>query len=1536
MRWINRLFSWFLGWPLVAIVSLLVSVLYHLDTKLGRTIGRDMLNDFVSGEMDGTLHAGYIEQLRLWRTVVKDTFVYDPDGRAIIYGETVELGIDPIAGLRGKLRFYYAHLTNGWVDLVDDVDGAPTFLAAFDPADDSPSEGEPFHAIVDNMDLRNLTVTGELLDLKGLRVVDLDAKGRMEFYWITDIEVWSASGRVIEPFPFEAQIENIVGSVHTDARGTQMTAEASRGDEHLTAELVYRPREDAEPEDPYDLDLFVRVEPVAAQTLYDVGFDWAESLKGEATGWVRLWGPEGDYRLEADVDTAGGQARVTGELPAEGATRIEIASDRLQIADLIAGTPEVEANGRVAIATDPKRDDILHVEVETKGFPYESFHIPPFIAKIRAREEGLDIDSVKAEYSGGNLYLDGHVEYEGITEIHARGEIPDVSADPNVQQWAPDLEGDAEFDLYIRQTVGGDFETRGWLRFDRFDYGAIRAHFLILEGRIWGDPLAPQMDLELDGAALRIAGYPIGNGQAILTGGPKEYAATGQFIAPEDRRAEFQARVQAEKGVYRLDVDTVELAVGELSWRGSVNNLTLDPNEGIKFDRILMGNGPQRLVADGEWLFDGPDDIEADLENFDLAVLKILNPEQALDFKGSVDLHFEFRGDLDQEPTIVAEGTLTEATLWEIEPVNAAYLIRFDDGVLDADAQVDMGGRGNFTLSSSGFIDPVPGGVGPSLREGIYETTLSTGAMDLTLLELIFEDDMPDVQGFANASIKFSGPLDAPSFKGRVDIPDLVFRGWGPTGLSSVFRYEYGALLARLRLKDDEGDLFEGEGSVLVDLVHLVQNPSETIEALETSPWRLAMRVPPRKLSAYPEDLGQRLVPDADRLQIAGSLSIAGGAFETRGDLHASFDWLSEGSEGLCGSESHPRATLRARLVDGITDISMDGVVADSKVLDVQASAETPIGQWLKAAEVPKWPVTRISADFYDAPTENIPYLCRYAAGTLKAKLRANGLFGDDPTLSFSMVSDDLRARRLEPARRSGMVATIIETPPASNQITGSYEDGFGELGLQMGWWNGGSTTISARAPLTWDSEHPVPELGERGQVTGRADFDRMPLQAVLAWMAGVVNVEGILAGSVSAQGPVRNPTFVGSVGLSDGRVDLREVGQTLENVRGRAIFDEDGMAITDLVVEDGEGSAKVDGRVGFRRFRLNKADFRVRTNEFPLRQEGSVVARLDGNARILAQFEDEALEGEVRLQSLTIDIPESSATPQDLAPHPEVFIIGESYELAHKPPPYPIHLKLRSEDRITIMSRDQGFFVEATADLDTTIADDLVVEGVVTLHTGNFRVFGKRFDIRSGSMVFDGDPDMNAQVSLVARHTLRGSNDTVTVTVSGRLNNPIIEFSSSVPTESEAQVIALLVTGTTRQQRGAGPSTAQASQETSNFLAGVAAGLASASLQSQFGGFAPTFGIQQGQSYYADDVESDTAVQVGFNVDSVLPENVPIRGLYVEGQFVARRNEGGPNTTAQAQRPGFLIEALWPLNFVTTGTFAPPSNWSIDITWEP
>ena len=156
----------------------------------------------------------------------------------------------------------------------------------------------------------------------------------------------------------------------------------------------------------------------------------------------------------------------------------------------------------------------------------------------------------------------------------------------------------------------------------------------------------------------------------------------------------------------------------------------------------------------------------------------------------------------------------------------------------------------------------MPGGVAESLREGVYETTLSTGAMDLTLLELLLKEDMPNVRGYADARIRFSGPIDTPAFEGTIKIPSFIVDRWGPVELASDFRYEYGALLAQVRMADAEGELIEGEGSLLVNLVHLAQQPSEAVEALATSPWRVSVRMPPRhsgpEAISIPASIGSR------------------------------------------------------------------------------------------------------------------------------------------------------------------------------------------------------------------------------------------------------------------------------------------------------------------------------------------------------------------------------------------------------------------------------------------------------------------------------------------------------------------------------------------------------------------------------------------------------------------------------------------------------------------------------------------------------
>ncbi len=1522
-------------WTLTALVSLVASALFHLDSGLGRRLGRDILNDYVTGEMYGELELGEIIQLRLWKTIVKDTRVYDPAGREVIYGETVHLVIDPLAAIMGELRFSRSHLWNGTVTLIDNDEGDPTFIDAFDSPDDpnqDPNE-VPFHAYVEDMDLHNVEVKGSLLGLHGLRVVDMHVRGRMEYFWTNDIEVWSATGRVVEPFPFVGDLNQLRAEYYSDARGARLDGNLSRGQEALQANLTHRPEEGQSADSPFILDLQLYANPVSAQTLLDVGFDWAATAKGLVRGNVRLTGPGDPLTLSADLETDGGHATVTGLLTSEAVSRIEIASRKLALAKTLSGAADIEVAGKVAFVIPPGETSTTGLELELEPFRYNTFAIPRLVAKTTIDDRGIQIHHLNAPYGGGKLHMTGSVLYSGQTALHIQGEIPEIANDPNLQQLAPGFKGGADFDFWMRRS-GSDLDIKGWAALDDFKYGIITAHTLHVEGSVAGTLLEPKIDLTLETADCEVGGYPLGHGDLSIKGGPKTYETQGAFAATGQRRAEFHAKASKRGPYYVFDVDRIELAVGSLVWRGAIQEISSDFKTRLDFEDLHFDNGNQEIDAKGTWQFRGDDDIEADVKDFDLAALRLIFPEDPPDVRGRLNLHFEFKGDIDRRPIIVAEGTLKDGRILNIEPITAAYLLRYGEGTLDADAQIDLGGAGNLSLSVSGIVDPEVADVAEALRGGVYEADLRCGAFDLELLERFLGKDWGAFGGYADAQVKLSGPVDAPTFHGTATIPQLKVGAWEALGLKSAFQYEYGSLIARVTGNDAKGELFDTEGSLLIDLPFFVTEPQKAVATLATSPWRLSVRVPPRSFDSLPKRYLKRMPKGIENLQVAASLTLAGGAFRTRGDLHASFDWKGQLGDALCGTQSNPRSTLRAELIDDVTTVSFDGLIGTRRTLLVDASAATPLDEWLRAAEIPELPTTQLKAALEDAPTEDVPFLCRYAGGPLRATLQIDNLFGADPKLAMQMQSDDLRARRVEPGVRTDAAASVVETPPAKMDLTATFDNGMAEAMGRWEWWNGGETKLDAKVPILWDRDHKVPELAEKGQMDAEASFDNMPLQAALAWMSGIVNVEGIMQGIVSARGPSRSPKVSGDLLISNGRVDLRTLGQTLREVEGQAIFNQEGVLEFDLHAVDAKGQVNAAGELKLDGLKPEQAIVRIKVSDFPVRQEGSVMASLDSSAQLSAKFDKDGLDARVDIASLEIDVPESKGSPQSLDTHPDIRLVDEETEKAPLRKPYLVNLNIDASQRFTVRSDAQGFSAVASAKLNVVYDDrGLIVLGRMELHGGYFEVFGKRFDVQSGSMSFRGDPEVNPQVSLVATHPLRGqSGQTVTITLTGNLDDPDVSFSSTIPTESDAQIIALLMTGRARTERGAQTSTVDAGQQASNFLAGVASGLFASTLRGQFGGLAPTFAVQD------DPASTETTLQVGFNVDAVIPDqwrNI-IQGLYIEGSFTTRREEGGANTTGQAQRAGFLIETQFPRSIMVIGTFAPPANWSLDLTWEP
>ena len=204
--------------------------------------------------------------------------------------------------------------------------------------------------------------------------------------------------------------------------------------------------------------------------------------------------------------------------------------------------------------------------------------------------------------------------------------------------------------------------------------------------------------------------------------------------------------------------------------------------------------------------------------------------------------------------------------------------------------------------------------------------------------------------------------------------------------------------------------------------------------------------------------------------------------------------------------------------------------------------------------------------------------------------------------------------------------------------------------------------------------------------------------------------------------------------------------------------------------------------------------------------------------------------------------------------------------------------------------------------------------------------------------MLFRNTEEVDPVVSLIAIHTLRNRpGETIGVEVSGTLTRPEVRFTTSIEGVSDqGEIIALLLTGDTRIDRALQSDSnnpQSAAGEATDFLAGVAFGVATLALREQFGEIIPTIRIEMG-----DDGFRSPMIRAGINVDSLIPPRLRdvVRGIYIEGYFTARRADGTEDSTRQSHDNGFLIELQFPRNIVGRSDYAPPTNWSLDITWEP
>jgi translocation and assembly module TamB len=179
---------------------------------------------------------------------------------------------------------------------------------------------------------------------------------------------------------------------------------------------------------------------------------------------------------------------------------------------------------------------------------------------------------------------------------------------------------------------------------------------------------------------------------------------------------------------------------------------------------------------------------------------------------------------------------------------------------------------------------------------------------------------------------------------------------------------------------------------------------------------------------------------------------------------------------------------------------------------------------------------------------------------------------------------------------------------------------------------------------------------------------------------------------------------------------------------------------------------------------------------------------------------------------------------------------VGGGEEDAAKPMQIDVPLPfLRADIRVDLPRNAwvyaPGTAIELSGDLHITkeLKQPFALSGGITIVRGFASVYGKRFVIKQGQVIFTGSPDINPQLDITVNHTV--SNYLVEIHVTGRARKPEMTFSST-PELPQTDILSLLIVGKTMDRL-----TSSEQQDLSSQLGGAAGSIVAGQLQEVLGG---------------------------------------------------------------------------------------------------
>ncbi|MBP2293435.1 translocation/assembly module TamB domain-containing protein [Azospirillum rugosum] len=412
--------------------------------------------------------------------------------------------------------------------------------------------------------------------------------------------------------------------------------------------------------------------------------------------------------------------------------------------------------------------------------------------------------------------------------------------------------------------------------------------------------------------------------------------------------------------------------------------------------------------------------------------------------------------------------------------------------------------------------------------------------------------------------------------------------------------------------------------------------------------------------------------------------------------------------------------------------------------------------------------------------------LARLASPTL----RLDGTLNAQATLGGTLARPRAEAT-VRVANLKAQQATQAGVPGVDATVNARWQDQRVSVTGNAATRNGaGRINLTAGAPLVMNADTMAVSVPERGALEGALNgtIDASIANDLLA--ATGDRARGALNLDVRVGGTVGKPQLGGVVTLQNARYENRASGAIIRNINARIVGTGDVFTIESFTANTANGGALgVRGVIRPGATETQQLDLQIQADNARLAQNDLATADIGASLSLTGTFTNPRLAGPIRIQRADIQIP--NQTPPNVVDLKVVEVGGRHGNGAKdkvngKPAngqpaaeaPFAMALDLTVQAQNQIFVRGRGLESEFSADLRVAgTSSQPLVTGRLTMLKGSLDLLGKSFDFKRGIIEFDGGPQIDPRLDLLAEAS--ANNITANVVVGGTAKQPKLELTS-------------------------------------------------------------------------------------------------------------------------------------------------------------